>query len=218
MRCLIINPNSDLATEQLLRRTADAFCREEFQADVVSMRSAPPLVVTYADQAASVPELIALFRQRSGEYDGFILACHADPNLELVQELAAGKPVYGIAQASMKAAAMKGNGFAVLTPSEKIIPKKFALARKYHCEEQLKTVQVSRSDRREDLLEAAQAALKVPGVESIVLGCANYTGAGGWLEERLGVPVIDGLLWALVLLEGEIRIRSFQGEERAGNF
>ena len=210
MKCLIINPNSDFATEQLLRRTASAFCREEFQADVVSMRSAPPLVVTYTDQAASVPELIELFQQKGEEYDGFVLACHADPNLELVQELAAGKPVYGIAQASMKVAAMRGNGFAVLTPSAAIIPKKFALARKYHCEEQLKTVQVSQSDRLEDLLEAAQTALKVPGVDSTVLGCANYSGAGGRLEAQLGVPVIDGLLWALILLEGELRIRSLQ--------
>ena len=74
-------------------------------------------------------------------------------------------------------------------------------------------MQVSKSDRREDLLEAAQAALQVPGVESIVLGCANYSGLGGWLEQQLGAPVIDGLLWALVLAEGDVAIRQSQNLE-----
>ena len=54
-----------------------------------------------------------------------------------------GKPVFGIAEASMRMAAMLHGGYAVITPSEKIIPKKFALARKYHCEEELRTVVVS---------------------------------------------------------------------------
>lgn len=212
MRILIINPNSDQNTEVLLQRTAEHFLQERTAVETISIISAPRLIVTYADQAASVPELIKLFRQRGDQYDAFVLACHGDPNLELVQELAGGKPVYGIAQASMRMAAMRG-GFAVLTPSAKIIPKKFALARKYHCEDQLKTVQVSKSDRREDLLEAAQAALQVPGVESIVLGCANYSGLGGWLEQQLGAPVFDGLLWALVLAEGDVAIRQSQNLE-----
>lgn len=44
----------------------------------------------------------------------------------------------------MHMAAMRNGGFAVITPSAGIIPKKFALARKYHVEEQLKAVVVSK--------------------------------------------------------------------------
>ena len=211
MRILIINPNSDQETQNLIERVAKDFLQGRAEADVVSMQSAPKLIVTYEDQAASATELIQVVRSKKDDYDGFVLACHGDPNLDLVQELT-GKPTYGIAQASMKMAAVKGN-FAVLTPSEKIIPKKFALARKYHCQEQLKTVQVSSGNGKEELLEAGKEALKVPGVQAIVLGCANYAGNSGWLEQRLGVPVLDGLTWALALVESEIRIRDYNQKE-----
>lgn len=212
MRILILNPNSDQETGALLQRSADAFLKGRVQADVVSMVNAPRLVVTYADQASSATELAEIVRQRRDDYDAFVLACHADPNLDLVREVADGKPVFGIAEASMRMAAMMAGGYAVLTPSPAIIPKKFALARKYHCEEQLKVVQVSEGDSREELLKAAQSALQVPGVGAIVLGCANYSGADGYLEKKLGVPVFDGLIWALILAEGAVRSREYQKE------
>ena len=86
-------------------------------------------------------------------------------------------------------------------------------ARKYHCQEQLKLVQVSKGNRKEDLLEAGKEALKTPGVQAIVLGCANYAGSSGWLEKRLGVPVVDGLTWALALVESEARIQAYNQKE-----
>ena len=212
MRILILNPNSDQTTHKLLQQEANDFLQGRACADVVSMKSAPKLIVTYEDQVASTTEMIQVVRAKRNGYDGFVVACHGDPNLDLVQELT-GKPTYGIAQASMKIAAMKGE-FAVLTPSEKIIPKKFVLARKYHCQEQLKVVLVSAGTRKEELLEAGREALKTPGVQAIVLGCANYAGSSGWLEKRLGVPVLDGLTWALALVESEARIQSYN-QERA---
>lgn len=211
MKILILNPNSDEETQELLQRVAGDFLQGRACADVVSMQSAPKLIVTYEDQAASTAEMVQVVRAKKNDYDGFVVACHGDPNLDLVQELT-GKPTYGIAQASMKMAAMKGD-FAVLTPSEKIIPKKFALARKYHCQEQLKTVQVSAGNEKEELLEAGREALNVPGVQAVVLGCANYAGSSGWLEKRLGVPVFDGVTWALSLVESEIRIRAYDQKE-----
>lgn len=75
-------------------------------------------------------------------------------------------------------------------------------------------VQVSAGNRKEELLEAGREALKTPGVQAIVLGCANYAGSSGWLEKRLGVPVLDGLTWALALVESEARIQSYN-QERA---
>lgn len=215
MKILIINPNSDESTAEVLRKTASTFLQGRIQADVVSMKTAPPLVVTYEDQAACVKELAATIRACREEYDAFILACHADPNLDLARELAAGKPVFGIAEASIHMAAMTSGGYAVLTPSEKIIPKKFALARKYHCENQLKTVVVSKGNDPDSLLAAAKEARKVPNVGAIVLGCANYSGADGYLEAALGVPVFDGLIWALILAEGTVRSRSYQQQTQS---
>ena len=84
MRILIINPNSDQNTEALLQRTAEHFLQERAAAETISITSAPRLIVTYADQAASVPELIKLFRQRGDQYDAFVLACHGDPGIDVL--------------------------------------------------------------------------------------------------------------------------------------
>ena len=205
MKIHILNPNSDTGTEQVLADTARAFLEGRTQFETVSMKTAPRLVVTYEDQAAGAAEMASIVKARRDEFDAFIVACHADPSLELVREVAAPKPVFGIAEASMRMAAQLAGGYAVLTPSEKIIPKKFALARKYHCEEQLKTVTVSRGDDTESLIEAGRRALATPGVGALVLGCANYSGQDGKQQAALGVPVLDGLIWALILAEGAAR-------------
>lgn len=212
MRILVINPNSDQETEVLLRETAEKFVQKRFDFDVVSMKTAPKLVVSYEDQYASAAELAQTIRSGLDQYDAFILACHADPNYELAKEAAQGKPVFGIAEASMHMAAMKNGGYAVLTPAAGIIPKKFALARKYHVEDQLQAVVVSKGDDKQSLLEAAQEALKYPNVNAIVLGCANYAGADAYLESKLNVPVYDGLVWALILAEGAVRLKQRQHE------
>lgn len=142
-----------------------------------------------------------IVRGRGQDYDAFVVACHSDPNLDLVREIT-DKPVVGIAEASIKIGAAMGNGYAVISPGPKSISKKIALARKYHCDDLLRTIKVSRSDDKEDLLKAAQEARKEFGVDVIVLGCANYTTADGYIERELGCPVLDGVACALFLAAG----------------
>ena len=96
MRILIINPNSDQATETILRETAEKFVQKRFEFDVVSMTTSPKLVVSYEDQYASAAELAQTIRSSLDKYDAFVLACHADPNYDLAKEVACGKPVFGM--------------------------------------------------------------------------------------------------------------------------
>jgi Hydantoin racemase len=202
LRILIINPNSDLETNRILKTKADAFLKDNCQVDCVNVTNAPKLVSAYEDYCRSTPEMIAMVREGQTKYDAFIVACHSDPNLDVLREIST-KPVVGIAESSMKFASMLGNGFAVISPSPKSISKKYALARKYHCDHLLKTIQVSASDDEQDLLVAAQKATQVAApVDVIVLGCANYANADKYLEKELGIPVIDGLACALILASG----------------
>ena len=202
MNILIINPNSDLETNRILQAKAEAFLSDGCKADCVSVKNAPKLVSSYEDYAKSTPEMVDIVRSGQEKYDAFIVACHSDPNLDLLREISA-KPVVGIAEASMKFASMLGNGFAVISPSPKSISKKFALARKYHCDHLLKTIQVTNSDDEKDLLAAALRATKAASpVDVIVLGCANYAYADKYLEKELNIPVLDGLVCALILASG----------------
>ena len=72
MRILILNPNSDQTTHKLLQQEANDFLQGRACADVVSMKSAPKLIVTYEDQAASTTEMIQVVRAKRNGYDGFV--------------------------------------------------------------------------------------------------------------------------------------------------
>ena len=190
MRILIINPNSDTHTDSVMAVKAKALALPDVDVDVIHMNSAPKLVCSYEEQAVSIGEMVDAVKKTEDMYDAFIIACHSDPNLDLIREITS-KPVIGIAEASMKIASMMGNGFAVISPSPK-----------YHCDDLLKTIKVTKSDSNEDLLSAAKEAVQEFGVDVIVLGCANYANADAYIEKKLHVPVLDGIACALIFASG----------------
>lgn len=198
IRILFINPNSDQHTCELIQQTISRFPQDNCHTDVTFLKTAPKLISGYEDRVVAAGELTQLLRENEDHYDAFVLACHADPNLDLAREVSA-KPVIGIAEASMKIASSMGNGFAVISPNPKAQSAKYALVHKYYLDPFLKGVVVSNSDTPEDLLAAAREAAKIPCVDTIVLGCANYTGADAFVEKYLGLPVIDGVACALFL-------------------
>lgn len=206
MRILIINPNSDKHTDAVMAKKAEHLALPGVEVDVVHMEKAPKLVCSYVEQASSGAEMMELIEATKERYDAYIVACHSDPNLDLVREIA-GKPVVGIAEASLKLGASMGNGYAVISPSPNSISKKIALAHKYHCDALLRTIKITKSDEKEDLLEASREAVKEFGVDVIVLGCANYSNADGYIERELGVPVLDGVACALILASGLVHYR-----------
>lgn len=203
MKILIINPNSDSHTDEIMAEKAKMMALPDVEVDVKHCEDAPVLVGSWEGQYSSVQNMISMVRDNGGEYDAFIVACHSDPNLDLVREIAS-KPVVGIAEASMIMAAAMGNGYAVISPSPNSVSKKIALAHKYHVDDRLRTIKVSKDDSNEALLEAAVEAKKEFGVDAIVLGCANYTGADGYIESRLNIPVLDGVACALFIAAGMV--------------
>lgn len=209
MKILIINPNSDLETNKKIDEKVKKFLNDMYEVDCVSVKNTPKLVSTYEDWTKAAPEMIQLVKEKAHIYDGFIVACHSDPNLDVLQEIT-DKPVVGIAESSMKIASMLGNSFAIISPSKKSISKKLALVRKYHCNDLLKTIKVSKSDDNDDLLKAAKEAVDEFNVDSIVLGCANYANADRYIEKELKIPVIDGIASALIIVSGLILYKEYK--------
>ena len=54
----------------------------------------------------------------------------------------------------------------------------------------------------DNILAAARAAIREDGAEVIVLGCAGLAGLDKRLEKRLGAPVLDGVVCALIIAVG----------------
>ena len=150
-----------------------------------------------------------LNKENDNNFDGFIIACHDDPNLDVMKEITK-KPVVGIGESSMKMASMLGHRFSVVSTMKHSIPNKEALIRKYHLQDLLASVRAPSDEMatardEEKYLQAAQFALEEDMAEVIVLGCAGMAGLDRHLEEKLGAPVLDGVVCALIIATGLVK-------------
>ena len=209
MRILIINPNSDPKMTEAIRKSASEFAGERFEVVCEPTPGAPKFIETYGDDLVAAPGMFKLIEKHEGECDAFVVACHGDPNLDAIKEKTK-KPVVGIGEASMKIASMLGHSFSVVTTAKRSIPPKEAQARKYHLQDLLVSVRAPESDASDCgddqlFLDLAKAAVEEDLAEVIVLGCAGLTGMDKLIQEKMGVPTLDGVVCALMVAEGLVR-------------
>jgi len=209
MKILIINPNSDPEMTEAIRKTAENFVGRECEVVCKPTPGAPKFIETYKDEIKAAPGMVKLIKENDDTFDAFIIACHCDPNLDAMKEITK-KPVVGIGEASMKIASMLGHRFSVISTSKHSIPNKEALIRKYHLQELLASVRVPQEEQdvmnvsgdEKKYLQAAKSAIEEDMAEVIVLGCAGMTGLDKCLEAQLGIPVLDGIVCALIIAAG----------------
>jgi allantoin racemase len=194
---------------EAIQRSADKYVDGEYEVVCRLTPGAPKFIDTYEDQAKAAPGMVQMVRENENEYDAFIVACHCDPNLDLIKEITK-KPVIGIGEASMKIASMLGHSFSVVSTAKHSIPNKQALIRKYHLEGVMASVRSPENETcecsdEEKFLQAAKLAVKEDMAEVIVLGCAGMAGLDRNMEKELGVPVLDGVVCALIIAEGLVK-------------
>ena len=209
MKILIINPNSDQEITRAIQKTADNFSGGEFETVCQATPGAPQFIETYEDEIKAAPGMIQLVRENEGKFDALVIACHCDPNLEVMKEITQ-KPVVGIGEASLKLASMLGHRFSVISSTRHSIPIKEALVRKYNLQDILASVRSPEAEKSEGTDEdkytkAAKAAIEEDKAEVIVLGCAGMTGLDKHIEEKLGAPVLDGVVCALIIATGLVK-------------
>ncbi len=206
MRILIINPNSDPEMTAAIQRSAEAFAGDRFEVVTSSTPGAPRFLETYEDEVRSGPDMLQILRENEAEYDAFVIACHSDTNLNAAREVTA-KSVIGIGEASMKLASFLGHNFAVVTTHQHSIPGKLLQTRAYHLQDLMVTIRAPEEGEEgwsdADLfMELSRRAVKEDAAEVIVLGCAGMAGMDRKIQEALGVPVLDGVVCALILASG----------------
>ena len=209
MKILIINPNSDKDMTASIQKTAKSYVEEGCEVMCVTTEGSPPFIENYEDIALAAEGMIRLVKENKNFCDAFIVACHCDPNLDVLREIS-NKPVVGIGEASMKIASMLGHKFSVLSTAAHSIPIKEELVRKYHLQDLLASVRAPREEdytlgEEEKYFKIAQDAVGKDGAEVLVLGCAGLTGLDKALMKRLNVPVLDGVICALIIACGLAR-------------
>lgn len=205
MRILVINPNSSPAMTADIQRAAEGYAAGRFAVETLPTPGAPEFIDTFEDRALAAPGMMELVRHNEGRADAFVVACHCDPNLQLLRELTA-KPVVGIGEASFYLAAMLGDSFSVLSTGAYSNPNKVNLIRSYHMEAHLASVRAvgEGGDELSRYIAAGRRALEEDGAEVLILGCAGLCQLAGELERALGVPVLDGVACGLAVAEGMV--------------
>ena len=211
MKILCINPNGSPEVTKGIETIYKDYALPETEIVVKYIEEAPPGIESYQDASLSLKYLLEKFKEWENQYDGFIIACHSDIGVDLLRELT-DKPVMGIGEASMLLALPLGHKFSILSLKRKKIPQKEDLVRKYGLENRCASIRITglgviatNEEKREKLIQEGEKAVKEDRAEVLILGCAGMAGMDKEIEKAIGVPVIDGVVSALLIMESLIR-------------
>ena len=211
MKILCINPNSSSEVTEGIEKICQEYALPGTEVEIKSIKEAPSGIESYHDAAISEKYLLERFEEWKGKYNGFIIACHSDIGVDLLRELT-DKPVIGIGEASMLFALPLGHKFSILSLKRKKVPQKEDLVKKYGLENRCASIRATGlrvvandKEKREKLIQEGEKAVKEDRAEVLILGCAGMAGMDKEMEKAIGVPVIDGVVSALMLMESLIR-------------
>ncbi|MEO8806575.1 MAG: aspartate/glutamate racemase family protein [Burkholderiaceae bacterium] len=210
MKIRVINPNTSASMTAAIGAAAAAVAAPGTLIEAVQPSFGAPSIEGHHDDvwaAAGVAEQV-----RAGESaDAFVIACFGDPGLHAARELARG-PVIGIAEAAFHMAALLATGFSVVTTLTRTCVIAEHLVLQYGFERRCRGIHGTdiavldledpKSQAFERILACAEQALAQDRSGAIVLGCAGMADLCHALQQRLGVPVIDGVGAAVKLAEG----------------
>jgi allantoin racemase len=219
VRLLLVNPNSTVSMTTAIAATATAVARPGTVIEAVNPPDGPASIENEDDEHRCVPGLLAELkaaaaRPRNSRPDAYVVACFGDPGLEEARDLL-GAPVLGIAQAAMHAAALAAGSFSVVTSMSATVARATELAKAYTPAQCLGVyacdIPVLDIDSDPSTIvpigDLCRTALDRDGSRSIVLGCAAMARFAAPLSERLGVPVIDGVVAATLLAEAVVALK-----------
>lgn len=213
MKILFINPNTSEHFTEKIQSILEKYAAPGTVAKAVNPESGPRSIESIYDELLSAPGTLQTIIENLDEYDAFVISCYSDhPTVYAGREIT-DKPVIGIAEASMYISCMLGYKFSVVTTNKEWEPLLWDAVRHYGLAERCASVRTtgmpvlmleaaSPEETFQMILDTSKKAIEEDGAEVISLGCAGMTGMDKRLEKELGVPVIDGVVGALKLLEG----------------
>jgi allantoin racemase len=214
MRIHVVNPNTTRSMTTKIAAAAKAAASPGVEVSAANPDFGPASIEGYFDEAFSVPGLLEEIGKAAGA-DAFVIACFDDTGLEAAR-CAATAPVVGIGEAAFHMASLIAAKFSVVTTlSRSIAPIEHNLikyglasrcARVRAADVPVLALEEPGSVARSAIETEIERALADDGAEAIVLGCAGMTDLARDLEQKAGVPVLDGVACAVSLAESLVRI------------
>ena len=213
-RIAILNPNTTADFTTRLGTAARNIVAPGTKVIARSPAHGPASIECHADEAAAVPNLLALIKEEEALGTGaYVIACFGDTGLDAAREIANG-PVIGMTEAALFAASMLAARFSIITlpprtiaQSERVL-RHTGLAHRCH----IRAIEADVQDcvgLDEPLFAAMLAqsriAMREDRAEAIILGCAGLSDLVDPLQAALGIPVLEGVCIAVSMAEGFLR-------------
>lgn len=215
MNLLLINPNTTATMTQAMVEAARRVAHAGTHIRGVQPSFGPASIEGHHDEVVAAAGVLEQVRLAGAGADAIVLACFGDPGLDAARE-ATSAPVIGIAEAAFHLASLVATGFSVVTTLTRTCVIAEHLLLKYGFERQCRGVHgtdipvLSLEDGGQACLPqleaAARSALARDRSGAIVLGCGGMAQVCSELQQRLGVPVIDGVSAAVKLAEGLVSL------------
>ena len=214
MKIRIINPNSTASMTAKIGECAKSVAAPGTEIVAVNPSDSPPSIEGHSDGAKAIPGLLAEIAKGEEEgFDGYVIACFDDTGLDACREIAFG-PVVGICEAAMHSASMIATGFSVVTTLSRSVPIIEELAEKYGMHRKCRRVRASElpvlaleeegCEVREQIRDEILRAIAEDRCEAVLLGCAGMADLTDWLSDETGIPVIEGVVCAVKMVEALI--------------
>ena len=210
-RIALVNPNTSAVLTTLMVEIARECAPGNLQIEGLTAPFGAPLITCDAELAKAADAVHALAPELARRADAVIVSAFGDPGAdELARSLR--RPVVGIAEAGMRAAAANGRRFAVVTHTGRLVRRMAWRAEELGLGTQCVGVLATEGDpaalmaapaRLESgLMALAKRAVAELGAEAIVIGGGPLGRAAIALRDKVGVPVIEPIPEAVLHVAG----------------
>jgi allantoin racemase len=201
-RIVLVNPNTSQPFTALMVEIAREFAPACLRIDGLTARFGAPLLTNEAELDEAARAVCALAPELAQSADAVIVSAFGDPGADELAPLL-DRPVVGIAEASMRAAAADGRRFAVVTHTGRLVRRMALRAEEIglgaHCVGVLATegdpvALMATPVELESALQAlAKRAVAEHGAQAIVIGGGPLGRVAKALSGKVGVPVIEAI-------------------------
>ncbi|MFC2045766.1 aspartate/glutamate racemase family protein [Chloroflexota bacterium] len=208
MKILIINPNTSVEMSKTIDVTAKRYASPGTEITTLNPSDGPDYIANAYDRAQQAPKVVELVEKNKMNYDYFVIACGSDPGLDACRIVT--RKVIGIGEAAIMTACAAANRFSFLsTTVESAIEVPLRLhALGINMNRCASARPVGTSDEivhnRHQLLdvyyETGQKCIE-DGAGALILACAGMSDIKEYLEQRLKIPIISGVISAVKIIE-----------------
>ena len=220
---LLINPNSSLATSEMMLAIARRAAADRIAVEVATAMRGPTMIVTPDELDASADEVVEIGLLRGIGCAGIIVSAFGDPGAATLRGRAP-VPVVGLCEASMLEAARGGRRFAVATVTPDLAEAIAGHAHRLGLADLYTGIRCSAGDPETltrdpaalhaALAEQVAACIAHDGAEAVIIGGGPLGQAAEAMQPLFATPIISPIPSAVEQLIGLIASRPMPASRR----